>query len=348
MKTIIKLLTLLAIVILIGSCKQNSTESIDNKTNGIVRIDINPEKEFNTINSFINNKQVDSISENNYTYWTKDNKIIKLNIFEGDGENLAINEDYYFYDNKVCAYIKKKMDIADGIDYKALVFFNNSEIVKEDYWIREEKTSKSTLENELKMFGSSIKNDILLDEVTKKPKGLLTLADLSKRLGFEYQTGISNTSTNQSNSEVSNFQGQPLKVGEKVIKLQWKKEFTTYLVIDETHSTIGSRYSSQLYNVPEGKKWVLLYLSEDFIFDSGSVVTTVPYLHVNGEQDDNSRVKKYLNKNDVNLSKAKDENLKYYSRSTIKAISTRANNNGLPGNNFVDYNGEMWFLEVNE
>jgi hypothetical protein len=184
MKTTTKLLTLLAIIILIGSCKRNSTESIDNKTGEIVSIDINPEEEFNTINTIIKNKQADSISENDYTYWTNDDKIIKLNVFKGDGENFSMNEDYYFYDNKVFASKIKKMVIPDAIDYEALVFFKNSEIIKEDYWMRGEKTTKSALESELKMFGSSIENDIILDDVTKKSRGLLTLPDLSKRLGL--------------------------------------------------------------------------------------------------------------------------------------------------------------------
>lgn len=48
---------------------------------------------------------------------------------------------------------------------------------------------------------------------------------------------------------------------------------------------------------------------------------------------------------DFNLlrSRVKEENFKYYSGSTIKAISSRTNGKGV-GDDFIEYKGEMWFL----
>jgi sporulation protein YlmC with PRC-barrel domain len=140
------------------------------------------------------------------------------------------------------------------------------------------------------------------------------------------------------------FKGQPLKVGEKIIKMSWNKENVTNYDTDMSYS--GVRYASKSSKVPLGKKWVLLYIDEDFTFESGHVVGSVPDLFIDNK---NNRInnRRFSNENDINLSKAKDENIKIYSGSTVKAISSRTNGRGV-GDNFIEYHGELWFLEIND
>ncbi|MFI0427373.1 MAG: hypothetical protein ACH34V_10495 [Flavobacterium sp.] len=140
------------------------------------------------------------------------------------------------------------------------------------------------------------------------------------------------------------FKGQNLKSGEKIIKINWSKENKTNYTRDMNSS--GFRYSSKLLKVPNGKKWILIYINEDFTFENGHVVGSVPDLFIdNKDEEINNR--RFSNPKDINLSRAKDENIKIYSGSTIKAISSRTNGKGV-GNNFIEYLGEMWFLEIND
>ena len=140
------------------------------------------------------------------------------------------------------------------------------------------------------------------------------------------------------------FKGQALKKGEKVIKINWGKENRANYTRDMSYS--GSRYASESLTVPNGKKWILLYINEDFTFKSGQVVGSVPDLFIdNKEEEINNR--RFSNPNNINLSRAKDENLKYYSGSKLKAISSRTNGKGL-GDDFIEYKGELWFLEIND
>lgn len=136
MKSIIKLLVFISILYLFQSCLSNSKN--DNKA---IKIESNEakykgEEEFLRINNYIIEKHIDSISYNNFKYWLKDGKIIKLNIVDGDGENYITEEDYYLKDgNTVFAYQKKELNFPNAIDYKALIYFDNSKIIKEQYWI---------------------------------------------------------------------------------------------------------------------------------------------------------------------------------------------------------------------
>lgn len=145
-------------------------------------------------------------------------------------------------------------------------------------------------------------------------------------------------------SDNNEFQGQTLKNGEKIIKINWDKEIQTNYSRDMSYS--GSRYASKSLIVPNGKKWILLYINEDFTFESGQVVGSVPDLFIDNTRNEIGN-RRFSDENNINLSKAKDENIKTYSGSTIKAISSRTNGNG-PGDNYIEYKGEMWFLEIND
>lgn len=189
MKIIFKLIAFFSILFLLQSCMSNSKK--DNEANPVENNEVkfNEEEEFLKINNYIVEKHADSVSNNNYNYWLKDGRIIKLNIFDGDGENYIIEEDYYFKDdNTVFAYQKKELNFPNGIDYKILIYFDGSKTTKEDYWISDAKTTKKSVEDQLKRIGYTIQNEIILDTDTNKSKGLLTLLDLSNRYGFDFQT----------------------------------------------------------------------------------------------------------------------------------------------------------------
>lgn len=202
MKITIKLIAFFSILFLLQSCMSNSKK--DNEANPVENNEVkfNEEEEFLKINNYIVEKHADSVSNNNYKYWLKDGRIIKLNIFDGDGENYSIEEDYYFKDdNTVFAYQKKEWNIPNAIDYIALIYFDGSKTTKEDYWISDVKTTKKSFEDQLMRIGYTIQSEIILDKETDTPKGLLTLLDLSKRYGFDFQTEQKRGSSESENIE---------------------------------------------------------------------------------------------------------------------------------------------------
>ena len=178
-------------------------------------------EEFDKINSSINSKLTDSISNTyndyDYTYWYKDGKVIKLSVFFTDYNDFSTAEDYYFKDNNyVFAYRIKDVNLADNRNYTALIYFNDSSIVKEDYLVKDMnsenskdiKKTKRLFENYLKERGLSIK-DISQDVKTKKSIGLLTLSELSNRYSFDYKNLRNNNSQSQNtNSYDSNSMKQ--------------------------------------------------------------------------------------------------------------------------------------------
>lgn len=207
MKTTTKLVALISILFLLQSCISNSKK--DNAVTPFVNHEtkFNAEEELSNINNYINKSLPDSISSDNYKFWLKGGKIIKLNFVDGDGEDYLIEEDYYFKeDGNVFAYQKKELNFSNALDYKALIYFNESKIIKEDYWISDEKSTKDSVENQLKRIGTTIQNEIIVDTSTNKSKGLLTLLDLSKRYGFDSQIGqeVNNSESQNINSNNSN------------------------------------------------------------------------------------------------------------------------------------------------
>jgi hypothetical protein len=149
------------------------------------------------------------------------------------------------------------------------------------------------------------------------------------------------------NESTEYFEGQPLKAGEKIIKIQWGKENTTNLIMDNYNPIKGKRYCSKNIIVPNGKKWILLYILEDYHTNNGTHVWGKPYLYINNERENEIYKDRYYDyKENINLLKAKDENLKYYSGTSIQCV---ANSKDVPiKNEYNDYIGEIWFLEVSE
>jgi uncharacterized protein (TIGR02145 family) len=155
---------------------------------------------------------------------------------------------------------------------------------------------------------------------------------------------ILNELNSTSDKESNVFKGQTLKSGERIVKINWGKEnkvkYTKDIFDDET------RYSSKSLIVPNGKKWILIYIKETYTFESGSWVSVVPDLFIDNEQHKIGHIG-FSDENNINLSRAKDENIKIYSASSVKAVSSRTNGKRV-GDNFIDYKGEMWFLEIND
>lgn len=139
------------------------------------------------------------------------------------------------------------------------------------------------------------------------------------------------------------FKGQKLEPGEKIIKVNWAMENKTNFTND--YDKDKDRFSSKTMRVPNGKIWILLYLDERYIFESGSNLYIVPNLFINNVKMEWKYRRKFSKKNNINISKAKIENVTFYPNESIIAISDRQKGKGY-GEDFIDYNGEMWFLET--
>lgn len=142
----------------------------------------------------------------------------------------------------------------------------------------------------------------------------------------------------------NNFNGQSLKDGERILKVYWRNENTCYLKIDMGECC---RYCSEELIVPKGKKWILIYIDEDFTYENNFILGAVPELIIDG-QNEVIYGRQFSNIKKIHLAKARDENYKYYSGSKVKCISSRRQGKLAPSGNFIDYIGTVWFLEVNE
>jgi sporulation protein YlmC with PRC-barrel domain len=193
--------------------------------------------------------------------------------------------------------------------------------------------------------GKIISEDGRTDWLELKDNALRSF-DGEEETFYPFNLSKSNSSIQEVLNQSANsaFQDETLKNGENIIKIIWGKEIKTNYDTDMSYS--GSRYASKSFTVPIGKKWILLYIDEDYTFESGLVVGSVPDLFID-KKENKIGSRRFSNKNDINLSRAKDENIKIYSNSTIKAISSRTNGKGV-GDDFIDYKGEMWFLEIND
>lgn len=192
MKKILNLIIIMTLVSLQQSCNQAKKNEVN----------FNPRDEYDIINKEIKENKLDSISAENYTYWLKNNEIVKLYAFEGDGENYATHEEYYLKNKKVYAVQKKHIDFPNALDYKALLFFNSKEILEGDFWIDNVKKDKTKLLKLLEMHGLTFQNEIVTDRTSNKAKGLLTLDELSIRYGIHLQN--SNTENRSNQTPVSN------------------------------------------------------------------------------------------------------------------------------------------------
>ena len=109
---------------------------------------------------------------------------------------------------------------------------------------------------------------------------------------------------NITSKEKNFFQGQELKIGEKIIKVNWGMENKIHLTRDHG---VGHFVSPNMI-VPSGKKWVMLYAMENYKFNYGLELNMVPNLCID---NDIKEVYGMLHedKNNINLSKSKDEKI---------------------------------------
>ena len=144
-----------------------------------------------------------------------------------------------------------------------------------------------------------------------------------------------------SNSNTIN--GQKLKSDERLVKFNWGMENPTSLTRD---MDANSRFASKTLKVPNGKVWILLHVDDYYYYENDRVVQVVPYLSVNKEIIDWSYKRKFSEKQNIDLSRAKIENLIFYPNETIKTISNYRKGEAFRGD-FYDFKGEIWFLELN-
>lgn len=150
----------------------------------------NPSDELNRIEKIINNGEADSVSghddeDRNYKYWIKDGKIIKLYTNAGNYECVFYEEYYFKEDGNVFANKTVEICPPNATDYKALITFNGTSIVTEEYWLSDSIVSKSDIQKTLNQSWNSIEENILKDHKTKKIKGILNLKDFAERFKFE-------------------------------------------------------------------------------------------------------------------------------------------------------------------
>jgi hypothetical protein len=157
--------------------------------------DFNGPKQLAEINSSISKKTADVTEGDGYSFWYENGKLIKLYIEGGYGGNFSTKENYFFDENgKVFAYNKDEVNGISGFTYRLQIYFNGPDIVDESYWFNEVERNRKNMDVDLSKVGYSI-NDIINDKETKKPRGLLTISDLSK----EYSIDFSVEQTNKKN-----------------------------------------------------------------------------------------------------------------------------------------------------
>lgn len=144
------------------------------------------------------------------------------------------------------------------------------------------------------------------------------------------------------------FNGQSIRNDEKFIYIKVKKDKMVHINQDMHNE---GHYSSEVYTVPKGKKWVLLYARSIYTFENSSV-SEILNLSINNNIEDWFRSKndgsKYHYSKDINIGKAKDENIKFYSGDEIYCFAGREFKGNGTGSDWIDYEGEMCVLETNE
>ncbi len=296
----------------------------------------NPKKEYFRINTEINESLIDSISKENYTYWFKNNEIVKLYVYEGDGENYASHKEFFIKDKKVIAYQINEIISPISVNYKALIFLNDGKISTEEFWIDDIKKDKKSILEYFKTNDLSFEENVTIEDKTKKFVGDLTITELMEVFGINYT----------SNAEESNyFNGSKLKTGERIIQVTYNQDLTIT-------TNYGLYYRTKSLTVPNGKKWILVYAQDEYFFPSGSSVYEISEVSINGKIETfltdfggRNDGRNYFYSKNINIAKAKDENMKLYSGDVVFAISRRKVDDAVK---YDRYGGEICFLEVND
>ena len=145
--------------------------------------------------------------------------------------------------------------------------------------------------------------------------------------------------------EEMTINGQQIHEGEKIVKIEWNEEIKTSYTRDDEDDF---RFSSLSKRVPKGKIWILIYIDEDYTFENGAVWAFVPDVFVDGEKLNWYRDREFSDKSTIHLAKARDQNMRFYSGSSIQGVSSRTQNENYGQSKLVSYKGYLWFLEVPE
>jgi hypothetical protein len=139
------------------------------------------------------------------------------------------------------------------------------------------------------------------------------------------------------------FNGIKLNPNEKVVKLKWRMENETNLTSD--YSDDGPRFKSNLYRVPSGKYWVLIYINENYYDKYGELdFRCIPYLYVSNKKLKWTYGRKFSECDYINFETAKIQNLMFYFNQSIVGVSSFQKRESY--SEFDSYEGELWFLEL--
>lgn len=103
----------------------------------------NSKVDYININKEISQNKLDKVSGEYYTYWMKNNEIVKLYILESDRLS-ASHKEFYFKNKKIIAYQLQHMYSPNNVNYTVLLFINKGEIVNEEFWIENIKKNKKS------------------------------------------------------------------------------------------------------------------------------------------------------------------------------------------------------------
>jgi hypothetical protein len=146
------------------------------------------------------------------------------------------------------------------------------------------------------------------------------------------------TITNNETTETPMWRNQKLKAGERIVTIKWGMNKTIGLSKDMPYD--GGHYCSDVFVVPTGKKWILLYNKETR--KSGSMtVEWYPIICVNGEVNSDITYDDAT----INLERYRDKAIRYYEGDKIMGIDLQIVKLG--GSKPDYFSGELCFLEIN-
>ncbi len=264
-----------------------------------------------------------------YKYDSRQNKIYESEVNEKGEVGISRKFKYDNNDN----IVEEQYSYRNSKPFITKYFYNDNKLVKEKRY-----DSERGLEWYVLYVYDNTGNWI--KRTTFETNGNVSI---NERI-IEYYSANEKTSAEISDEkEVNYFNGEKLNTGDKIIKVNWGMENTTNFSRDFNKD--NPRFSSEKLTVPSGKVWILLYIDEHYTFE-GLKLDVVPQLFVDNKNIDWSYRRNFSNKSNVKISNAKIQNLIFQSNQTIFAVSDRQKGNGT-GEDFYEYNGEMWFLETN-
>jgi hypothetical protein len=164
------------------------------------------------INNEVATGQLDSVEFESGMYWLKNGRIEKIYVYQGDGENFASHEDFFLIEDRVFAVEKRIDNYPDNIHYKAHVYFNDSLIIGESYWVSDKPMSRQFFESELKEKDLTFENEILRTESAVKTKGELSSKDIFAIFQINLPQGSHEKQNVEENEKLKDFRDIQLQL----------------------------------------------------------------------------------------------------------------------------------------